>query len=75
MNKSTVLMAAVLAVITLMAVGITVPPSNVHGSILVTQTGEICSGNGMNTAQTVQNDGENKGRIGIECEDFAGDFE
>jgi hypothetical protein len=41
----------------------------------VIQPGEICSVNRINTAQTVQNNGENECEIEMECEDLAGDFE
>jgi hypothetical protein len=35
----------------------------------------MCSGNGILSSQTVQNNGDNKEETEIECEDFAGNFE
>ena len=75
MNKTTVLLVAVLAEVTVMEAGIIVLPSIVHGSAVVTQPGEISSGNGINTARTVQNNGEKEGGIEMKCEDLAGYFD
>jgi hypothetical protein len=52
-----------ISIITVMSAGITVHPSIVHGRAIVIQLGEICSGNGINIAQTVQNNGENECEI------------
>jgi hypothetical protein len=63
-----------ISIITVMAAGITVPPSTVHGSAIVIHPEEICSGNGINTARTVQNNGKNECEIEMEFEDLAGSF-
>jgi hypothetical protein len=49
--------------------------SVVQGSTATVQPGGMCSGNGILSSQTVQNNGDNKEETEIECEDFAGNFE
>jgi hypothetical protein len=68
MNKTTVLIAAVLAVATVFAAGSTALPSSA-------QVPSICSSNTITTSQTGGEDTTNEGEIEIECEDLYGNFD